>query len=340
MPNAKVVVTDYIETDMDWEVAEFAKHPVTFEYYQLKFAPQDELVAKIRDADILIVNMAPMTAEVIEKLERCKLIIRHGIGYDNVDVDACTRMGIRLANVPDYCAEEVAEQAIALIFACARRMFLGRSILEESSANGQWDFSRLGPVYRFTGKTLAIVGCGRIGSRVYRKLQGFDLTRLVCDPYIDERRMGALGIEETHDLEHVLRESDFVTLHTPLNDETHHMIDEPQLRLMKPTAYLINTSRGAVINTDALIRACREGWIAGAGIDVYEHEPPHPESELFRLDNVTLSPHLGWCSEEAGLAIRRKILEDVIRCLNDQPPRFTVNEDVEQVLAGKAYREV
>ncbi len=340
MGTPKIVVTDYIEPDLDWEVEQLAKRDVVFECHQLKLAPKQELIDHIRDADIVIVNMTPMTPDVIESLERCQLIIRHGIGYDNVDLAACTKAGIRLSNVPDYCPEEVAEQAIALIFACARRLFLGRSILEKSSEKGQWDFSHLEPVYRFSGKTLGIIGCGRIGSRVYRKLGGFDLRRLVCDPYIDERRMGALGIDRTYDLETVLRESDFVTLHTPLNDETFHMIDEPQLRVMKDTAYIVNTSRGGVINTEALVTACREGWIAGAGIDVYEQEPPSPELELFELDNVTLAPHLGWCSEEAGWDIREKILEDVYRCLEGRPPRFTVNEDVEEVLAGKAYRDV
>ena len=340
MSKLKIVVTDYIEPDLDWEAEQLAGRDVVFEAHQLKFAPRDELIAHIRDADIVIVNMAPFTSDVIECLERCKLIIRHGIGYDNVDLGACTKAGIRLSNVPDYCPEEVAEQAIALIFACARKLFLGRSILEESSKRGQWDFSRLGPVYRFSGKTLGIIGCGRIGSRVYRKLGGFDLRRLVCDPYIDERRMGALGLERTHDLETVLKESDFVTMHTPLNDETHHMIDEPQLRMMKQTAYIVNTSRGGVINTEALVKACRERWIAGAGIDVYEQEPPPPELGLFELENVTLAPHLGWCSEEAGWDIREKILEDVHRCLEGRLPRFTVNEGVEEVLAGKAYRDV
>jgi D-3-phosphoglycerate dehydrogenase len=336
----KIVVTDYIEPDLEWEVEQLAKRDVDFEIHQLKVAPTEDLIAHIRDADIVIVNMAPFTPEVIEGLERCKLIIRHGIGYDNVDLAACSKAGIRLANVPDYCPEEVAEQAIALIFACARQMVLGRSILEESSASGQWDFSRLGPVFRFSGKTLGIIGCGRIGSRVYRKLAGFDMRRLVCDPYIDERRMGALGVEETCDLETVLTESDFITMHTPLTDETRHMIDEPQLKMMKDTAYIVNTSRGGVINTEALVTACREGWIGGAGIDVYEQEPPPPELGLFELDNVTLAPHLGWCSEEAGWDIRVKILEDVYRCLDGEPPRFTVNEDVEDVLAGRAYRDV
>ncbi len=337
----KIVVTDYIEPDLKWEEEQLSQLPdVEFEYHQLKFAPQEELIAAVKDADVVVVNMAPFPAEVIEALERCKLIIRHGIGYDNVDTAACTRCGIRLANVPDYCATEVAEHALALMLACVRKIMQGRKLLEDCSAAGQWDFTPLGKIYRFEGKTVGIVGCGRIGGRVYRMLGGFGVRRMVVDPYIDNRQMGALGITETYTLEEMLPQADFVTIHTPLNDETRGMFDEPQFKLMKPTAYLINTARAGMVVTDALIKACREGWIAGAGIDVYDKEPPPPDLELFNLPNVTLAPHLGWASEEAGWDIRVKILDDIRAFLRGEPPRYTVNTEIDQVLGGKVYREV
>jgi len=155
-----------------------------------------------------------------------------------------------------------------------------------------------------------------------------------------DRRLAALGLDDRYTLEDVLRESDVVTIHTPLNEETRYMIDEPQLRMMKKTAYLINTARGAIVNTEALTKALREGWIAGAGIDVYETEPPPADMELFKLPNATLSAHLGWNSVEAGWDIRHKIMEDVDNFLAGRPPRFTVNTEVEEKLGGKAYREV
>lgn len=340
MPRAKVVVTDYIEVDLDWEQEQFAQMPdVDFEYHQLKLAPKEELIAKVADADIIVVNMAKFDAEVIAACKKCKLLIRHGIGYDNVDVAACTNHGIRFAYMPDYCATEVAEQAVALIFACARKLFTGRRILEASSATGQWDFSTLGDIHRLFGAKLGIVGCGRIGGRVHRIMQAVGMDIMVCDPYLDDRQKGALGIDGTHDLETLLREADIVTLHTPLDDATRHMIDEPQLRMMKPTAYLINTSRGGVINTPALERALREGWIAGAGIDVYEVEPPPADMELFRLETATLSAHLGWCSVEAGWTIRENIMDDIRACLRGEPPANTVNPEVEQALGGRMYRD-
>lgn len=341
MPKTKVVVTDYIENDLDWEVQEFAKMPdVEFSYHQLKLAPREELIATIADADIIVVNMAKFDEEVIAGCKRCKLLIRHGIGYDNVDVDACTRHGLRFSYQPDYCASEVSEQAVSLIFSCARRLDIGRRILQESSATGQWDFSTLGDIHRLFGSTLGIIGCGRIGGRVYRIMKAVGMHLMVCDPYLDDRQKGALGIEETYDLETVLKTADIVTMHTPLNDETRYMIDEPQLQMMKPTAYLVNTSRGGVIKTSALEKALRENWIAGAGIDVYEVEPPPADQELLSLPNATLSAHLGWCSVEAGWRIRQNIMDDVKACLRNEPPAYTVNKEIDAALDGRVYREV
>ncbi len=340
MSQTKIVVTDYIEDDLDWEVEEMAKREIDFEYHQLKLAPEEELVEVIRDCDVVIVNMAPMPESVISQLEKCKLIIRHGIGYDNVDTEACTKHNIRLSNVPDYCAQEVAEQAVALIFACTRRLFESRRILEESSASGIWDFSTLGDIHRMSDQTLGIIGAGRIGSRVFRMTENIFGRRMICDPYMDDRRIAALGVHERHSLEDVLGEADVVTIHTPLNDETRYMIDEPQLKMMKDSAFLVNSARGAIVNTEALTKAVREGWIAGAGIDVYETEPPPADMELFDLPTATLSSHLGWCSVEAGWDIREKIMQDVDLFLAGEPPRFTVNEEVEEKLGGAAYREV
>jgi len=324
----KIVVTDYIEPDLEWEREQLAKYPnVTFEYHQLKFAPQEELIAMIRDADVILVNMAAFTEDVIAALERTKLIIRHGVGYDNVDVAAATRKGIRVAYEPDYCAEEVAEHAVALMLAAYRKVFAGRQVLEESARKGLWDFARIYPVFQFKGKNIGIVGCGRIGSLVLRKLSGFEVNPLVCDPYLSEERQRELGIEVLP-LENVLKEADIITIHSALNDETRHMFSEEQFRAMKETAYLVNTARGGLVDTEALIVALREKQIAGAAIDVYEKEPPDADSGLFQLDNVTLAPHLAWCSEEAGWSIREKILEDFVRFIEGQPPRFLINKEL------------
>lgn len=341
MKQWKVVVTDYIENDLDWEVEQFSQMDnVTFEHYQLKQAPQAELIDKIRDADIVVVNMAPFGPEVIAALEKCQLVIRHGIGYDNVNVPACTENRIRFAYQPDYCGTEVAEQTVSLIMACARKLLASLEVLKDASVTKIWNFAPMGEVHRLFGQTLGVIGCGRIGGRVVRIMKALGMKLMVCDPFIDERQKGALGIDQTYDMDTVLREADIITLHTPLSEQTHYLIDEPQLRMMKPSAILINTARGGLVRTEALARALREGWIAGAGIDVYETEPPPPDMPLFNAPNATLSAHIGWMSIEAGWDIRHKIMDDIKACMAGLPPKNTVNKELDALLGGKVYREV
>ena len=328
MQPIKIVVTDYIEQDLKWEEKQLSKYDnVVFEHHQLKFRSREEVIAAVRDADVILVNMVPFDAETISGLERCKLIIRHGAGYDNVDVAAATSRGIRVAYEPDYCSDEVAQHAIMLILASWRKLFIGRTVLEESSKAGKWDFEPVYPIYSLVGKTIGIVGCGRIGSLVLKKLGGFEFNTRICDPYLSEKRKAELGIP-LEPLETVLKESDIVTIHAALTEETHHLIGEPQLRMMKPTAHLVNCARGGLVDTDALAKAIREKWIAGAGIDVYVKEPPDPDFPLFGLAEVTLAPHLSWYSEEAGWSIREKIVEDFVRFIESRPPRFLINEEL------------
>lgn len=330
----KVVVTDYIEDNLDWEAEQLAKAGIDFAACQLKFRPEAEVLEKIADADIVVVNMVKMTGSLLSKLPKCRLLIRHGIGYDNVDVPACTQHGIQFAYQPDYCKEDVAEHAIALIFACARKVVRSRKTLEDSSARGQWDFSDIFPIYRLDGKTLGIIGVGRIGSRVLRKLRTFGFRIIGDDPYLSDERRAELGIDFV-DLDTLLRESDFVTLHTPLTEETRHIINARTLGLMKPTAYLINTSRGPMVDAEALAAAVRNEQIAGAAIDVFDQEPPPPSHPFFGLDNIILTPHLGWASEEAGWEIRKSILDDILAAAAGRPARCVVNREVLE-LKGKA----
>lgn len=323
----KCVVTDYVEPDLEWEKAELAQRGVELSAYQLKFAPVEEVIAATRDADILGVNMVSITPEVIASWKKCRLVIRHGTGYDNVDLPALTAAGIPLVYIPDYCTEEVAEQAIALILACGRRLVSSRKVLDESMARGQWDFSAVIPMFRLEGQTLGILGCGRIGSTVYRKLQSFGFKFLICDPYLTEHRKQALGIE-TVDQETLFRESDFITVHTPVNEETRHIVNAKMLALMKPTAYLINTARGPLVDVDALAAALREGRIAGAGLDVFDKEPPDLDYPLKDLPNAILTPHLAWYSEDSGRRIREIILLEIDRFLAGQEPRYCANPSV------------
>ncbi len=328
MAKTKVVITDYIEPDLKWEEEQFEQLEVDFSYYQLKFGSAEQILGVTADADVVITNMAKINAQVIDGLRRCKLIIRHGIGYDNVDVAAATRRGIVVAIEPDYCVLEVAEQAIMLIFACQRKLLRQRELLREWIKENRYASELIRPIYRLQGKTLGIVGFGRIGRTIYRMMQGFDLRFLIYDPYLSEAAKKEYGIE-TVSLEKMLRESDIVSIHTPLNEETYHLFDEPQFKMMKKNAILINTSRGSVVNLDALDRALREGLIAHAGIDVYEKEPPDPDLPLLHNENAICTPHSSWYSEEGGWVIRKDILDDVKRLLQGQGPKNPVNPEVQ-----------
>jgi D-3-phosphoglycerate dehydrogenase len=327
----KAVVTDYIEDNLDWEVEQMAKAGIEFAGFQLKFKPEDEVVATLKDADVIVVNMVKFTESLIARLPRCRLLIRHGIGYDNVDVAACTKHGIQFAYQPDYCMEDVAEHAIAMIFACGRKVMWSRRTLDKSSAKGQWDFSDLFPLRRMHGKTLGIVGLGRIGSRVGLKIKSFGFKIIGCDPYLSDTRKAESGIEFV-DREKLFRTADYITLHTPLNDETRHLVNAQSLGWMKPTAYVINTSRGPMVDADALAAALKKKQIAGAAIDVYDVEPPPPTHPLFGLDNVILSPHIGWASDEASWEIRKSIVDDIQSFAAGKPARCVVNKEI---LKGK-----
>ncbi len=324
----KLVVTDYIEENLDWEAEQCRKAGIEFAAYQLKFKPEAEVLAKVADAAVIVVNMVKFDASLVSKLTKCKVLIRHGIGYDNVDVDACTKRGIVFAYQPDYCKEDVAEHAIALIFACARKVVASRRTLDKSSAAGQWDFGGLFPIHRMHGKTLGIVGVGRIGSRVYRKLQHFGLKIIGTDPYLSDKRKAEFTDLQWVDKKTLFATSDYITIHTPLNPETRHLVNAEALSWMKPTAYLVNTSRGPMVDAVALAKACAEHRIAGAAIDVFDVEPPPTDHPLFGLDNVILTPHIGWASAEAGWEIRESIMNDVLAHRAGRPPRCIVNKEV------------
>lgn len=320
----KVIVTDHIEDNLDWEVGRLAGDGIELVPFQNKHARPAELIEMSLDADCLVVNMAQITREVIESWANVRLVVRHGIGFDNIDLEALSERGIPLVNIPDYCVEEVAEQAIALIMSLGRKIAFSRANFDRAVAQNAWDYDGLQPVYRMAGQTLGLLGCGRIGSRVLQKLRSFGFHFLVCDPYIEPSRKQILNIE-TFSVEHVLKNSDFVTLHMPLNEDTRHIINAQTLELMKPGSYLVNTARAGLIDEHALAAALHSGHLAGAGIDVFTPEPAHADNPLLGLDNVILTPHLSWYSVNAEWAIRNSIVDILRRFHSGKPLDNIVN---------------
>jgi len=332
----KFVITDYIHSDLKWEEEQCREMGIDYAFYQLKEAPPKELLEVCADADVILVNMAKFNEEVINGLDKCKLLMRHGIGYDNVDLKACNKKDIMLGYYPSYCVNEVAEQAVMLMMACQRKLCQQVNIVSTVTHNGYIDYLSVAPLYRLHGKTIGIIGFGRIGRLVYRMLQGFGVNFLIDDPYLPDEMIQEYGIA-TVSKEEVLKESDIVTLHVPFNwPETYHLIDEADLKSMKETAILINTSRGPVVNLEALNAALDNCEIAHAGIDVYELEPPKPDLPLLRNKKAICTPHMSWMSVEASWDIRHSYMRDVRRFLNKQAPVNQVNPEI----SGKLEEEI
>jgi D-3-phosphoglycerate dehydrogenase / 2-oxoglutarate reductase len=331
MAKLKVVVTDYIEPDLLWEQEQAEKLKVDFQSYQLKEAKPDDLIAVCKEADVVVVNMAKFSDKVINGLSRTQIILRHGIGYDNVDIETANRRKILVGYYPDYCVNEVAEQAMMLIFACQRKIHRQFKILKQSSEARQWNFHEIMPVFSLHGKTVGVVGAGRIGSTLINMLQGFNVKIQVTDPYLSPQRKVDLGIE-TIPLTELITNADIISIHCPLKwKETYHMFDEPQFKMMKNNAVLINTARGGIVNLQSLDIALRKGQLAMAGIDVYEKEPPPPDHPILNNDHALCTPHLSWLSEESGWNIRRKIMADIERFSKGLPPVHQVNKEVVQL---------
>ena len=278
-----------------------------------------EYLERCGEAAALLVQYGAVTRRVLEGLPRLRVVVRYGVGVDDIDLAAATDQGVLVVNVPDYGTDEVANHAVALLLALARKL----ARLDRQTRSGGWDVFRVGPVARLAGQTVGIVGCGRIGSAVARKLGGFDLRLLGCDPYVDTFPPGVQPVV----FQRLLGESDYVTIHCPLTAETQHLFDAESLEWMRPTAALINTARGGIVDTAALVAALQEGLLAGAGLDVLEQEPLDPASPLLRMEQVIVTPHSAWYSEEGRSDLKRRAAEEAVRVLQGERPRHCVNPE-------------
>jgi D-3-phosphoglycerate dehydrogenase len=284
-------------------------------------ATEAEVVDVARDVDGIIVQYAPLTANVIAQLRHCRIIARYGIGVDNVAVPAATSAGIWVTNVPGFCATELAEHTLAYILAFARRL----PRLDRSVRAGHWETIRtMGTTRRLGELTLGIVGFGRVGREIAVRARPFGLTVLATAPHTSAETMAGYGVAKT-DLDDLLHHSDFVSLNLPLTPDTRHLINATRLALMKPTAYLLNTSRGSIVDEAALVDALRAGRLAGAGLDVLEVEPPRPDNPLLALESVILTPHASYYSDDALRFLQQSVAEEVVRVLRGEAPRNPVN---------------
>lgn len=281
-----------------------------------------EILRAAAGARIIVCGGAPkITAAVIRQLPSLKAVIRSGIGVDTIDLVECSRRGVYVANVPDYCIEEVATHALSLILNWARKL----PKAQRATESGRWDIAPLRPLQSPRDQVLGLLGFGRIAQALCRLSRAVGFQVWANDPYIDSSRIQKSGAKPVS-LMRLIRGADFVSLHLPLTVKTRHIINEARLRQMKPTAYLINTARGELIDEKALQQALEKGRIAGAALDVMEHEPPEPDHPLRLLDGAVITPHCAWYTERSQKTLREKTCAEVIRVLRGGVPRNIVNK--------------
>ncbi len=293
-------------------------------------ATEEEIISKAKDADVVFIVRTAFTRRVFENLPKLRAVIRCGVGYDNVDVEAATDNRVLVVNVPDFCFEEVSNHAIGLLIACAKKLVQ----LDHTVKTAGWKASRqlLDPMGSIWGQTLGIVGCGNIGRMTARKAQCFGLNVIGHDPYVDRNLAKESGIT-LKSLPEVMRGSDYVSLHPCLNQETFHLIGEKELHMMKQSAYLINTARGSVVDEPALVRALRDKKIAGAGLDVFEMDPIDPDNPLLKMGRVIVTPHSASYCEASFKRLRISVGEEAVRVAQGRWPRNVVNQDVKPKVA-------
>jgi D-3-phosphoglycerate dehydrogenase len=322
-PKLKVVISDYDFGDVDVErsVIEAAG----FELVAAQCKSEGELIDVSRDAVAVITQYARVGGKTINAFQNCRVIARYGIGVDIVDVEAATRRNILVTNIPDYCVDEVADHAMGMLLACIRKL----KIFDKATHAGIWRWQAAQPIHRMRGRTMGLLAFGKIARAIAERGKPFGLEMIAYDPYLSKDTFTRYDVTPVS-FDELIEQTDYLMIQIPLTAETKGMIGEVQLKKMKPTSVLINTSRGPLVDNDALFRALKEGWISGAGIDDTAEEPAkkrgwRAENPLFQLDNIIITPHSAYYSEESIQEARWRASEEVVRVLSGNPPLSPVN---------------
>jgi D-3-phosphoglycerate dehydrogenase len=326
MPQILVAVTDSVFPNLDPARGVLAKIRA-----ELRLAPQptpEAILGVAREADGVLTTYAKVTGDMIPQMTRCRIIARFGIGVDNVDIPVATSKGIVVTRVPDYCLDEVSDHAMALLLSLIRK-------IPSSNARthaGEWKMPAVVPIHRLRGTVLGLVAFGQIPQLVAPKAKAFGMRVVTYDPYIPDEVLKRAGVERV-EFDDLVRISDYVSIHTPLMPATHHMFNADVFSRMKPGAYIVNTARGPIIDEAALSEALDQKKIAGAALDVMEKEPPG-SSPLFGRDNVIVTPHTSFYSEESLVDLQTKAAEEVVRVLTGQAPKNPVNPEALKAKQG------
>lgn len=318
MSGFKVIISDCDHGTVEVEKKVF--EAAGFEWKLLDCKTEDEVIARCADADGILSQYAPIKAAAVEKLEGLKVLSRYGVGVDNLDVEAATRKGVAVCNVPDYCQDDVSTHAIALLLDLVRKV----TVLHNDVAGGGWDFRVAGPIPRTAGKTLGLLGFGAIARMTARKALGFDMRVLAYDPYVKSTDLDVSLV----DLDTLLAESDFLSLHAPATKETEGIINAGTIARMKDGVCIVNTSRGKLVDEKALAGALSSGKVGGAALDVLTGEPPEKGNPLVGLPNVIITPHSSFFSNESFDELKEKAARNMVEVLTGQRVRYCLNREV------------
>lgn len=318
MSKRKVIITDCDHGNIETEKKILSEQSIPFELKQCK--TEEDLIKHGQGAEVFINQYAPVTEKVLANLPDLRLVVRYGVGVNNIDLTVATNNGVQICNVPDYGLNEVADHALAFMLNFTRKI----DLMSKFVRNGQWNYQKSIPIIRHSEQTIGVIGIGRIGSSFAKKVKALGCKVIGYDPKYDSTKHSSEYIDLVG-FDELLEKSDVVSIHCPL-EKAHNLIDESELKKMKTSAYLINVSRGGIINESALIKALEKNWIAGAAVDVAEYEPLKPESKLFSHKNFLCTPHMAWYSEQAALELKRKVAEESIRFLNGKSVYYPVNQ--------------
>jgi D-3-phosphoglycerate dehydrogenase / 2-oxoglutarate reductase len=319
MAGPVIAVTDSVFPSLDPALAVLSR--LDPQVRMAKSAGPEDILAVARDADAVLVTYAKLTGDLLRQLRRCRAIGRFGLGVDNIDLEAAAEMGITVTYVPDYCVREVSDHAMALLLALARKITLSNRLMQA----GRWEMPAMVPMHRLSERTLGLVGFGNIPRALAPKAKAFGMRVVAHDPYVAADAFKAAGVDGVS-LDELLMISDFVSVHAPLMPATRGLINAATLAKMKPTALLINTARGPLVDEQALVAALDAGQIAGAALDVLATEPPSADSPLLGDPRVLITPHGAWYSLQSQRDVVVRACEEVQRVLSGQPPRSPANK--------------
>ncbi|MFE4428047.1 C-terminal binding protein [Peribacillus butanolivorans] len=315
----KILLTDYEFEHLQYEEDVFQESGLDIDFIKAQCKTEEEVIELAKEVDAILNQYAPVSRRVIGSLENTKIISRYGVGVNTIDLDAAKEKGITVANVPDYGMEEVSNHALALLLSWARKV----TLLNNEVKKGNWDFKACVPIHRFNEQTVGVLGFGRIPRRFVEKVKPLGFKTAAYDPFVSAEDMAAVGVQKMN-LEEIICEADYLSVHVPLIDDTFHLINEERLKQMKRNAVIINTARGPIIDEKALAEALEKGIIAGAALDVTEDEPVSIDSPLLKMDNVIITPHSAWYSEEAMIELRQKAAKNIVQVLSGEKTPYAL----------------